>query len=89
MAPHITCQTVLVPATPSSTVEAGMLIFADDVLAAVMMHLDGSVDDKSLKGLWYLETGYGRCAQPPGADLMFKSPGAARQWVLRQVSISN
>jgi hypothetical protein len=82
MAPEISLQTVLVPATPTSTVERGLLIFADDVLMAVVMHLDGSVDNDALRGPWYLETGYGPCAQRPGTDLAFKTPDEAQAWVL-------
>ncbi len=40
MAPHITCQTILVPATSTCRVEQGFLILAGDVLMAVVMHLD-------------------------------------------------
>jgi hypothetical protein len=89
MAPHITCQTILVPATPTRAVEQGFLIFADNVLMAVVMHLQRSVDDPDLRGLWFLETGYGPCAEPPGVERTFRSPDEAQQWVLQRVSTSH
>ncbi|HEV2603339.1 MAG TPA: hypothetical protein VGU24_06725 [Microvirga sp.] len=64
-----------------------MLIFADDALMAVVMQLEGSVDDEKLRGLWYLETGYGPCVERPGTDRLFKTPDEAQQWVLERVSI--
>jgi hypothetical protein len=84
MAPKISLQTVLVPATPTSTVERGLLVFAEDVLVAVVMHLDASVTDLDLHGRWYLETGYGPCAQPPGTDLIFSTLGDVQRWVLER-----
>ncbi len=40
MVPHITCQTILLPATRSDAVEEGLLIFADDMLMAVVICLE-------------------------------------------------
>ncbi|HEV2604114.1 MAG TPA: hypothetical protein VGU24_10685 [Microvirga sp.] len=70
-------------------VEEGILIFADDVLMAVVMRLDSSVDDEGMRGLWYLETGYGPCARAPGTDQLFGSPDEAQAWVLQRVSTSH
>jgi hypothetical protein len=50
--PHITCQTILIPTASMRAVEEGILIFADDVLMAVVMRLDSSVDDEGMRGLW-------------------------------------
>jgi hypothetical protein len=36
MAPHIRCQNILLPLTSSRAVEQGLLIFADDMLLAVI-----------------------------------------------------
>ena len=85
MAPRITCQTVLVPATASGTVEEGLLIFGDDTLLAVVMRLDSSVDD-SLRGRWFLEVGFGPCAVHPASDLLFHSADEAKAWVREQVA---
>jgi hypothetical protein len=68
MVPHITCQTILVPATSTRRVEQGFLILAGDVLMVVVMHLDRSVDDPDLRGHWFPESGYGPCAVPPGVS---------------------
>ena len=86
MAPHIRCQTILIPVSPrSSTVEQGFLILVDDVLMAVIMCLDKSVED-DLRGQWFLETGYGPCTVGPGEDVLFQNPDEAQQWVLERVT---
>jgi hypothetical protein len=86
MAPHIRCQTILIPASPrSNTVEQGFLVFADDVLMAVVMCLDKSVED-DLRGQWFVETGYGPCTVPLGSDILFQTPGEVQEWVLEQVT---
>ncbi len=86
MAPHIACQSILIPASPrTGTVEEGFLVFADDVLMAAVMRLDKSVDG-DLRGQWFLETGYGPCTVPPGSDVLFRTPDEAQQWVLERVT---
>ena len=52
MAPHISCQTILVPVNRSGIVEQGFLVSADDVLMAVVVQLDGSLGEElqDLKG---------------------------------------
>ncbi|HEX2556413.1 MAG TPA: hypothetical protein VHL98_22165 [Microvirga sp.] len=91
MAPHITCQSIRIPVNRSGEVEQGFLVFADDALMAVVMLLDGSLDEElnHLKGRWFMETGYGPCAVAPGTDQIFQSPDEAQQWVLERVSNSN
>ncbi len=85
MTPHITCQTILVPAPRSGVVEQGFLVFADSKLMAVVTHLWNSVD-KDLRGCWFLEVGFGPCAEPPGSDLTFRTRSEAQQWVLERVT---
>lgn len=82
MDPHITCQTILLPATRSGVVEEGLLVFADDVLMAVVMLLQNSVSDPDLPGRWYLETGYGPCEEAPGTNRLFETSDEAEAWVL-------
>ena len=55
---------------------------------ACVMHLDGSLGEElaDLKGLWYLETGYGRCAVALGEDVLFRSPDEAQAWMLERVT---
>ncbi len=65
-------------------VEEGILIFADDVLMAVVMRLDSSVDDEGMRGLWYLETGYGPLDginHPTFATL-----DAAQEWISQRLT---
>jgi hypothetical protein len=85
MAPHIRCQTILIPATRSGVVEQGFLVFADDVLMAVVMYLDKSVE-ADLRRQWFLETSYGSCTVPPGSDVLFQTPDEAQSWVLQRVT---
>lgn len=85
MAPHVTCRTILVPATGTRRVDQGFLIFSDDVLMAVAMRLDRSAHDPDLCGHWFLEAGYGPNAVPPGPDVMFRSRYEAQAWMLERV----
>ncbi len=62
---HITCQKVLMPANRSGVLEEGFLVFADDRLMAVVIHLQNSVTEE-FQGLWCLETGDGPCAVMQG-----------------------
>ncbi|HEY8382006.1 MAG TPA: hypothetical protein VIL09_07650 [Microvirga sp.] len=83
MAPHITCQAILVPAARRGDIEQGLLIFADDALMAVVTYLDNSVDEEGPRGRWFLETGYGPCS---GAEeMLFDTPDEAQQWVLERL----
>jgi hypothetical protein len=85
MVPHITCQTIFVPATGTHGVKQGLLIFADNTLMAVIMHLENGAEEDR-KGRWFLETGYGPCTPPIGTDLTFRSPDEAQQWVLKRMT---
>ncbi len=85
MAPHISCQTILIPAICSGLTEQGFLVFADDQLMAMVIYHQDSVRE-DMRGLWYLETGYGPCAAGSGVDRVFQSPDEAQHWVLAQVT---
>ncbi|HEY8380869.1 MAG TPA: hypothetical protein VIL09_01840 [Microvirga sp.] len=83
MAPHITCQAILVPTTHRDGIEQGLLIFADDALMAVVTYLHNSVDEEGPRGRWFLETGYGACSAEE--DVLFDTPDEAQQWVLERL----
>jgi hypothetical protein len=85
MTPHIRCQNILLPPTSTRAVEQGLLIFADDMLLAVITGSQNSVDS-SRGGRWVLEVGFGPCAVASGLDVMFQTPEEAQQWVLERVS---
>ncbi len=85
MAPHISCQTILIPAICSGLTEQGFLVFADDQLMAMVIYHQDSVRE-DMRGLWYLETGYGPCAEGPRVDRVFQSPDEAQQWVRERVA---
>jgi hypothetical protein len=58
----------------------GLLILADNQLAAVIVRLDGETHNPEHKGLWHLEAGFGKCnvrVAPP----VFMTPEEAGAWV--------
>ncbi len=58
----------------------GILILADNQLAAVFVRLDGQTHNPEHKGLWHLEAGFGKCdtrVAPP----MFTTREEAGVWV--------
>jgi len=80
MAPQIRCESTRVAALGAPRGEDGFLIFADDQLAAVVSHLQASVEDDGLRGHWFLEAGFGRCAKAHAP--VWRSPSEAQEWVL-------
>ncbi len=87
MASHITCQSIRIPANRYSTLEEGLLIFADDALMAVIMHLQ-KVASGDLQDMWFLEAGFGPCAVSFRTDRTFRSPDEAQQWVKECVQLA-
>ncbi len=85
MDPQITCKTILIPANRAGVVEEGLLIFADNQLMAVVIHLQQVVSEQ-FRGLWHLEAGFGPCAITEASRLAFPSPREAQLWVREQVS---
>ena len=57
--------------------EQGCLIFADDRLVAVLVHLSSLHEE--LTGLWYLEAGFGRLGGPDQPT--FDDLEAAEHWL--------
>ena len=82
--PHLTCRAILMPAGPSEIIEEGLLIFADDTLVAVVMHLQQSVG-KEYRGFWRLEAGFGPCAVAETSRPTFQSQDEAQRWVCERV----
>ena len=62
----------------------GLLVFADDVLVAVLSRFDGGTDEAfgRLDEAWVLEAGFGRCSM-----LMQKSPAQFRSVETAQEAI--
>jgi hypothetical protein len=63
--------------------EEGMLVFADDRLVAVLVHL--SDENEIAPGDWYLEAGFGPRLDGPGHPT-FTSLDAAQDWIERQLA---
>jgi hypothetical protein len=82
--PCLTCQAILIAVNRSEIVERGLLIFADDTLMAVVIHLHQSVS-KEYRGLWQLESGFGPCEIAGASRPSFGTPDEAQQWVCERV----
>jgi hypothetical protein len=63
--------------------EEGYLVLHDDVLVAVISHLQETVDGE-LRDSWYVEAGFGPCDGLLPAPI-FKSRDEAERWVLARV----
>jgi hypothetical protein len=63
--------------------EQGYLIFADEVLVAVISYLKETVDGQ-LQDNWFIEAGFGPCDGIMPAPI-FKSQEEAERWVARRV----
>ena len=63
--------------------EEGMLVFADDRLAAVLVHL--SDENEIAPGDWYLEAGFGPRLGSPNSPT-FPSLDAAQDWIERRLA---
>jgi hypothetical protein len=63
--------------------EEGMLVFADDRLVAVLVHL--SDENEVAPGDWYLEAGFGTRLDSPHHPT-FPSLEAAQDWIKRQLA---
>jgi hypothetical protein len=63
--------------------EDGVLVFADERLAAVLVHL--SDENEIAPGGWYLETGFGPRLDGPNHPT-FPSLEAARQWIEQRLA---
>ena len=63
--------------------EEGMLVFSDDRLVAVLVHL--SDENEVAPGDWYLEAGFGRCLDSLNHPT-FASLDAAQDWLERQLA---
>ena len=63
--------------------EEGMLVFSDDRLVAVLVHL--SDENEVAPGDWYLETGFGRCLDSVNHPT-FPNLDAAQDWIEQQLA---
>ena len=63
--------------------EEGMLVFSDDRLVAVLVHL--SDENEVAPGDWYLEAGFGRCLDSLNHPT-FPSLEAAQDWIKQQLA---
>ena len=63
--------------------EDGLLVFAGDMLVAVLASLDADFY-ASERGQWHLEAGFGPCSARP---LMFETLEAALQWIAVRLSL--
>ena len=62
--------------------EEGMLVYADDRLVAVLVHL--SEENEVAPGDWYLETGFGSRLDGPNHPT-FPDLEAAQDWIAQRV----
>lgn len=63
--------------------EESMLVFAQDRLVAVLVHL--SDESEAAPGDWYLEVGFGPSLESRGG-LTFPSLDAAQDWIAERLS---
>ena len=61
----------------------GMLVFSDNCLVAVLVHL--SDENEIAPGDWYLEVGFGRCLDGPSHPT-FSSLDAAQDWIKQRLA---
>jgi hypothetical protein len=66
--------------------EEGMLVFTDDRLVAVLVHLSHAHDELGVAGRWYLETGYGLPLAPRAPT--FADLEAAQSWIVEHLARS-
>ena len=66
--------------------EDGLLIFADDRLAAVLVRLDDDCHDDEIRGHWFAEAAFGPLES--GAGTCFDSIDDVRRWVLNRLAAS-
>jgi hypothetical protein len=59
----------------------GRLILADDQLTAVIVRLDAEHHTSGIRGKWYLEAGFGKCAVVPADAPLWDTPDDAAAWV--------
>ena len=62
--------------------EDGRLVFADQRLVAVLVHLSQQYEE--LAGLWYLEAGFGPLDGPEHPT--FRDLDAAQDWIRRRLT---
>ena len=66
----------------SSADQDGRLVFADDILEAVIVQLGSKYSGIAKPGDWFLEAGFGACS---GSGEIFRSLDEVRAWVVKQV----
>jgi hypothetical protein len=67
--------------------EEGCLVYVQDRLVAVLVRLDEEEhSDLDEKGQWFLEAGFGPCANGGASTLAFGSLDEAQRWALYQVA---
>ena len=78
----LVCRPVLVASTGygASVGERGCLVFLQGRLVAVLVHIDAGVEADDAPAGWFLEAGFGRCAQgnPPP---LFSTVREAMAWL--------
>ncbi len=72
------------PVHTGSGDEDGQLVLADGRLVAVLVRL-GDVAHVGLLGAWFLEAGFGPCAQTVAP--VFNDLDAAQDWIRRQLGM--
>jgi hypothetical protein len=76
---HLTYQSTPVATRDLGQSEDGLLISANGHLVAVITHLQSSVTEE-LQGLWFLEAGFGFCANKDHPT--WDTQEQAKQWVI-------
>jgi len=66
--------------------EQGVLVLANDDLAAVLVRLSPAVHEEDVAGRWFLETAFGRCV--PNKRI-FDDLESANRWFRKRLSHQN